>query len=490
MTYRRILTLLVVPVLIASIHATAILAQEVEKSLFKEADKAMQEARQAQAELLAPETFLKGVQAYADAQSQFKAGKDLGDIRAKVTEAVSSFQEATAATKLAGVAFEGVMAARSKATAADASVHANKTWLEAERKFADAAGQLEEGDADDAKEIGAEAETLFRSAELEAIKTYHLNEVRKLLKQADETDVDDQAPKTLMLAKSLAAQSEKELNQNPYDTDYGRSLAMKARYEVLHAMYLAKAIKAVKETDQSLEDVMLKSEEPIREIAVAAEIDAKFDAGLNKAAAPVAAFVQQLRDSAGRLNRDLTFTRGQNENLRAQLSGATEEQAQLTKEMAANEKIRQQFLTIEKTFDANEARVLREGQSVIVRLVGLNFAVGKSEIKPEYFSLLKKVENAINTFPNCELRVEGHTDSYGGDQMNLQLSQQRAEAVRAYLLANMSMNESQIKAIGFGEVKPIANNETTEGRARNRRIDIVIYPEDHHAGMVSGTDVP
>jgi chemotaxis protein MotB len=52
------------------------------------------------------------------------------------------------------------------------------------------------------------------------------------------------------------------------------------------------------------------------------------------------------------------------------------------------------------------------------------------------------------------------------------------------------MNESQIKAIGFGEVKPIANNETTEGRARNRRIDIVIYPEDHHAGMVSGTDVP
>ena len=476
MRITRMLATIVLTVLIASIHASAVQDQDVEKSLFKDADQAMQAAKESGADLLAPEAFLKGLQAYTDAQSEFRAGKDLGKIRQKLSEAVTSFRKATDATKLAGVAFEGVMKVRSQATAADAAIHAKETWLAAERKFADAAGQLEEGDADDAKELGAEAETLYRKAELEAIKTYHLGKVWDLLKQAETMDVGDQAPKTLKLAKDLLSESEKELDQNRYDTDYARSLGMKARYEVLHAMYLSKAIKAIKEADQSLEDVLLKAEEPVRTIAVVAEIDAKFDNGLQKAADPVATYVQELRDSVGRTGQELAFANSENENLRAQLSGATEEQSELLKEMEAQEQIRQQFLKVERAFDMTEARVLREGETVIVRLVGLNFAVGKSEIRPEHFALLKKVENAINTFPNCEVRVEGHTDSHGGDQMNLQLSQQRAEAVRAYLLANMSIDESRIKAIGFGEVKPIANNETAEGRERNRRIDIVIYP--------------
>jgi outer membrane protein OmpA-like peptidoglycan-associated protein len=72
--------------------------------------------------------------------------------------------------------------------------------------------------------------------------------------------------------------------------------------------------------------------------------------------------------------------------------------------------------------------------------------------------------------------VEGHTDSYGSDASNLNLSQERADAVKAYLLANMSMDPSRIEAIGYGESKPIANNETAEGRAKNRRIEIVIHP--------------
>jgi outer membrane protein OmpA-like peptidoglycan-associated protein len=472
----KILTHIGTIVLISSIAVISGLAQDVEKSLFKEADEAMKAAKEARAELLAPQAFLNGLEAYREAQSEFRAGKDLGGIRAKLNEAVSSFRQATESTQLAAVAFEGVMKVRSQASKAEAAQYAKESWLEAERKFADAAGQLEDGDADDAKELGAEAENLFRSAELEAIKTHHLTEIWKLLKQAEGMDVDDQAPRTMKLAKDLATQSEKELDQNRYDTDYARSLALKARYEVQHAMELSKAIKGVKANNLSLEDVMLKSEEPIRTIATAAEIDARFDEGLEKAAAPVAVYVQQLRDSAGRMSQELAFTKNENENLRAQLSGATEEQADLMREMEKQEEVRQQFLKVENTFDRSEAMVLREGDNVIVRLVGLNFDVGKSEIKPEGFELLKKVENSINTFPGCDVTVEGHTDSHGGDRMNLQLSQKRADAVMAYLLANMSLEASRIKAIGFGEVKPIANNETSEGRARNRRIDVVIHP--------------
>jgi outer membrane protein OmpA-like peptidoglycan-associated protein len=72
--------------------------------------------------------------------------------------------------------------------------------------------------------------------------------------------------------------------------------------------------------------------------------------------------------------------------------------------------------------------------------------------------------------------VQGHTDSYGSDEQNLQLSNQRAEAVKQYLLANSNLDASRVEAFGYGESKPIASNETTEGRAANRRVEVVIHP--------------
>ncbi len=79
-------------------------------------------------------------------------------------------------------------------------------------------------------------------------------------------------------------------------------------------------------------------------------------------------------------------------------------------------------------------------------------------------------------FPESRVRVEGHTDSHGTDAANLKLSSERAQAVRQYLVANMGMDISRIEAVGYGESRPVATNETAEGRARNRRIDVVITP--------------
>ena len=77
--------------------------------------------------------------------------------------------------------------------------------------------------------------------------------------------------------------------------------------------------------------------------------------------------------------------------------------------------------------------------------------------------------------PDRRVSIEGHTDSFGGDAVNLRISQERAGAVRQYLLANMrDMDSSVIDATGYGETNPVANNETADGRARNRRIDVVI----------------
>ncbi|MDX1467588.1 MAG: OmpA family protein, partial [Halomonas sp.] len=65
---------------------------------------------------------------------------------------------------------------------------------------------------------------------------------------------------------------------------------------------------------------------------------------------------------------------------------------------------------------------------------------------------------------------------FGGDELNQKLSQERADAVRQYLLANMSFDPARMDAIGYGETQPVASNETPEGRTRNRRIDVIIHP--------------
>jgi outer membrane protein OmpA-like peptidoglycan-associated protein len=158
------------------------------------------------------------------------------------------------------------------------------------------------------------------------------------------------------------------------------------------------------------------------------------------------------------------------------LGGATDERAALVQRLEAQARVKEQFERVEKMFDREEARVFREGDTIILRLVGLTFDSGKSDLNQDSFDLLAKVEKAIDVFPRSELVIEGHTDSYGGDESNQKLSQDRAEALRQYMINAMRVPTYRLIATGFGETNPVANNETPAGRARNRRIDIVIKP--------------
>ena len=73
--------------------------------------------------------------------------------------------------------------------------------------------------------------------------------------------------------------------------------------------------------------------------------------------------------------------------------------------------------------------------------------------------------------------IEGHTDSNGSDSTNLILSQDRADAVRQYLVTTFGINPEKVSSIGYGEARPVATNETADGRARNRRIDLIIHTQ-------------
>ena len=103
---------------------------------------------------------------------------------------------------------------------------------------------------------------------------------------------------------------------------------------------------------------------------------------------------------------------------------------------------------------------------------GINFDVNKAIIKPESMGTLNGIVQILKDNPELKFEVGGHTDSDGDDALNLKLSQQRAEAVRAQLIA-MGVTPTRLTAKGFGKTKPIADNTTFDGKANNRRVEFV-----------------
>jgi outer membrane protein OmpA-like peptidoglycan-associated protein len=124
------------------------------------------------------------------------------------------------------------------------------------------------------------------------------------------------------------------------------------------------------------------------------------------------------------------------------------------------------------------AQVKEESRGTVITLDGaVLFVTGKSELMPLAQQKLDQVAKALGDLDDKQtVVVEGHTDSKGPDDANMVLSQARAESVRAYLVSH-GVKPERISAVGRGEGQPVATNDTPEGRANNRRVEIVISPK-------------
>jgi OOP family OmpA-OmpF porin len=101
-----------------------------------------------------------------------------------------------------------------------------------------------------------------------------------------------------------------------------------------------------------------------------------------------------------------------------------------------------------------------------------HFDFDRAELKPSATEVLREAVRTLKDNPDLRVVVEGHTDSVGSDAYNQRLSERRAEAVKRYLVAQ-GIEASRLSTHGYGESKPAASNDTAEGRARNRRVEIV-----------------
>ncbi|HHS49723.1 MAG TPA: PEGA domain-containing protein [candidate division Zixibacteria bacterium] len=109
-----------------------------------------------------------------------------------------------------------------------------------------------------------------------------------------------------------------------------------------------------------------------------------------------------------------------------------------------------------------------------ITLDGIFFDFDKATIKPESRPALDRAIKIMTDNPGIRVRIEGHTDSMGAASYNMQLSQRRADSVKAYLVQNGGIDASRIIAVGRGEDEPIASNDTEEGRSINRRIEFIV----------------
>ena len=104
------------------------------------------------------------------------------------------------------------------------------------------------------------------------------------------------------------------------------------------------------------------------------------------------------------------------------------------------------------------------------------FQTGNAELQPQAYDLLRALARTLVRYPRSHVIVKGHTDTVGGEALNQRLSEDRADRVRSFLIAE-SVAPARLTAIGFGESMPVATNDTQVGRAQNRRVEVEIRPD-------------
>lgn len=106
--------------------------------------------------------------------------------------------------------------------------------------------------------------------------------------------------------------------------------------------------------------------------------------------------------------------------------------------------------------------------------LNVQFDTNKAVVKEKYNDEIKRVADFMNEFPDTTAEIGGHTDSVGSAEYNQKLSEKRANSVRQYLIDKFGIDGSRLTAVGYGEDRPVADNNTEEGKQKNRRVEAVM----------------
>jgi OOP family OmpA-OmpF porin len=446
-------------------------------------EKEIDNGRNKQLNVLAPTWFSKAETSLYEAKKGLELEDELSDILKNVTYGRAHLQRAQEAGNVAREEFPDVIKARDLARAAGAT-NMGEDYAKAEEEFLELMRAIEKNNLNWARKNRAKVVRAFDQLELRAIKSV-LTEVRKLINEGEERGASKITPNTLKAAQDKLRDVDAFISENRYQKEQIHQQASEALFQARRLLQVLEQSKKIQTMEP--EQITLWFEGMLYEAAAKLSApdmrDRGFGMQVENILASVAALQKDHEFMVGKVKRqqaELEYNQVQLtdlENRIAALEGKTRQEQAAKERLASERRFQQLFNEVQNSFAANEAEVYKQGNRLVIRLRGIQFPVGKAFILPGNYALLSKVQRAIRTFGEPEVVIEGHTDSTGSEALNQDLSERRAEAVRQYFVANGTLTYDEISAIGYGSEQPLASNKTPEGRAINRRIDVIIVPQ-------------
>lgn len=421
-----------------NISSTANPTAEIEKT-----EGMMKEAYDRQVDVLSPENFTDAKKSLEKAKKMREKGTANEDVLAQVAYSRGWLKEANEKAELAQTSMKEIADARAGALHAGSSALLPKEWKKAEKELAEITSAIEKGNLTPAEKKGQAVTSRYRELEIMAVTKDNLSSADDNIKNAKRNGAEKKAPKSYSLTMMKYENAEKLINANPRNSEAIRRASEDAVRESAHLAEVTRRVNA-----GNTEDLVLLSERQQRQISTLRTEHTSAEEEL-----------QLSQEQLDRAERD-----------RQELAG---KQARLEKAKRASDTADE----LRKQFKPNEAEVFTEGGRVMVRLKALQFPSSQATLGPKNRAFLSKVETALNSVDKSRITVEGHTDSSGSPQTNKMLAEKRAQTVQNFLVSTGSVSQDQVKAIGIGPDDPISDNSTPQGRAQNRRIDLVIDTE-------------
>ncbi len=489
--------------------------------LVTQLDNQIIDGRKNQLNFLSPVLFAKAEENLLTAKQGLDRGDEITGILDRVAQARAQLKTAKENAVIARTALGDAIKAREDARAAGATIF-EEDYAEVEESFLDLTRAIESDNLKSAQRNQGRVVEKLRALELRSIKEKTLGEVRDTIELASREGAKKYAPDLYATANQELQAVDLFISNNPYEKEAMLEKADTALFNAQRLLELTR--QSAKTKDMEPLSIVLWVEEILSRMTSRLTAPDMRNQPFQTQIANIVGTIdsiqadrrftsEQTKDHQGQVEMlikshqsDLETLRGKYEseitdlnNKIAVLEGKSrEEQAarqRLAEEKWANEarladekqaaenrlRAERQFNNlyneVQTFFNTDEAEVYKQGNQLVIRLSGIKFPVGKALIMPENYNLLSKVQKAVRTFGDPNVVVEGHTDSTGSAATNEHLSQQRAEAVQEYLVANQTLPAEHITAIGFGSIRPLASNATMEGRAINRRIDVIISPK-------------
>ena len=465
-----------------------VLTDESPQVQYQSLESDLADARQQQVDVLAPATFEEANADLVAAGKAIENGAELSKIMLQISYGRTKLQKAQERAQIARTVLDDVIKARDLAIKAGAE-KLGKDYDKVENDFLELTHQIEQDNLSWVQRHKIAVTSAFDQLELRAIKDQALSKVRETIAQAKAEKAAEFAPQTLALTETRLQEVDEFITGQRYAREEIAKRVNEAQFQADRLLQITRASQQFKtmkpeETVLYIENLLYQISNAIEAPDLRNEPFATQEENIERSVAAMRQSQDQCNAKIQAKESELKATQQEIKTMQAatqqkilHLEDRTREEQAEKERLAAEKRISELYTKVQGLFSSDEAEVYQQGGQMIIRLKAMHFPVGQAVIMPENYSLLSKVQQAIGTFNNPMVTIEGHTDSTGSSKMNEELSQKRADAVRQYLIANKTLTGDHIQSQGFGSSRPLATNETPEGRAINRRIDVIITPQ-------------